>query len=255
VPSRDEAVVALQESIERLYEVFARYPLKEGVHACSHCYPESYAALAALLYAKPLRELSAEELGQYAFEALSTWGDESDWRHFLPRILELHCETREIGDFQLAMEKLGRARWRIWQTDEQTAVHDYLTALWWYLLLAPYYEQDLHWKEIIWILVTRLEGIAIALGDLSPFLQMWRDAKDPQALMLLAWFVLRFQQDLLRGRIEPQAYWIDEHTRQQVLDWLREPETQQMLIQAAALGEDPESVEQATAILHVIPDG
>ena len=77
---------ALHEAVERLYEVFARYPLITPVTGCPCCTtPADYAMLAS----KPLRQLTAKDLRKYATKALTTWGDVNDFRHFLPRLFEL----------------------------------------------------------------------------------------------------------------------------------------------------------------------
>ena len=42
-----------------------------------------------VLSAVPLRELTGEQVGPYSGWAMTTVGNERDYRHFLPRILEL----------------------------------------------------------------------------------------------------------------------------------------------------------------------
>src|SRR5689334_4808434 len=80
-----QAESVLQASVENLYTVFARYPLAEIEH-CKCCVtPEENARLSA----KPLRELTEADFGRYPGKAITTWGHDEDYKHFLPRLLEL----------------------------------------------------------------------------------------------------------------------------------------------------------------------
>jgi hypothetical protein len=54
-------VPTLQQTVDELYRVFARYPLHEGVTFCEHCIdPDEVAALHEI----PLREATPDQLGQ-----------------------------------------------------------------------------------------------------------------------------------------------------------------------------------------------
>jgi hypothetical protein len=78
--------VDLQLSIERLYEAFSHESRPSAVAGCPCCLTEDeYRTLVA----KDLRELSPDELTDYGSCALLTVGSESDFRYFLPRILEI----------------------------------------------------------------------------------------------------------------------------------------------------------------------
>ncbi len=93
---------AFKESVERLYQVFAKYPLREDTGMCPCCHdPEDRKRL----HAKPLRELSPEDLEPYTWSALLTWGDVEDFKHFLPRLFETisDCEA----EVEVLLEKLN----------------------------------------------------------------------------------------------------------------------------------------------------
>jgi hypothetical protein len=77
---------ALAEAIENLYRAFARYSLRKHVEGCPCCVRERDKRA---LESKPLRQLASSDLGRYAFKAMTTWGNQDDFRHFLPRIFEL----------------------------------------------------------------------------------------------------------------------------------------------------------------------
>ena len=76
----------LKDAIEGLYRVFERYPLRPSTEPCLHCHEPDEERV---LHEHLLRELSAEDLSGYAGEALMVWGTEVDFKHFLPRIMEI----------------------------------------------------------------------------------------------------------------------------------------------------------------------
>jgi hypothetical protein len=105
--------VQLREAIEGLYVAFAQYRLRERIDACKHCHSSDDDRL---LRSKRLRELGVQELHHYIWDAMTTWGDDYDYRHFLPRILEVYALaerlTDEIMDAPIVLEKLQYGKWR-----------------------------------------------------------------------------------------------------------------------------------------------
>src|SRR5438105_2663647 len=102
----------LQEAIEELYGVFVCYPLKK-MYGCDHCVlPEDYERLRA----KPLRELTWDEIEKFAHKAMTTWGDVEDFKHFLPRLFELLAYENQwpVSVDRLFSSKLQDADWRSW---------------------------------------------------------------------------------------------------------------------------------------------
>src|SRR5688572_11844593 len=77
---------ALAEAIEALYVAFGRYTLHHPVVGCPCC---TSAEDDRLVRSKPLRRLTAADLERFAFNAVSTLGTVGDFKHFLPRLLEL----------------------------------------------------------------------------------------------------------------------------------------------------------------------
>lgn len=116
-----------REEIERLYDVFSRYPRPSGLEGCPCC---TSAAEAVPLLRKPLRTLTAPELEHYAFKALTTWGTLDDYKYFIPRILELTDEGSLLCDTEVTLGKFHYGDFRDWPPDEQQAVRDYIFADW-----------------------------------------------------------------------------------------------------------------------------
>ena len=75
---------------------------------------------------KKLRELDAEDLGKYSLKAVTTWGDEYDFKHFLPRILELWDDC--VSHDMLFM-KLQYLHWETWPPQEKDAIVVYFESI------------------------------------------------------------------------------------------------------------------------------
>src|SRR2546430_7623713 len=73
---------------------------------------------------KPLRKLIAGDLERYAFKAITTWGEVHDFKHFLPRLLELAAEAGEVGHTapETLLHKLAFGQWRTWPRPEVEAI-------------------------------------------------------------------------------------------------------------------------------------
>ncbi len=85
----DKSIVQVSTSltiaIERLYQVFSRYKVLGMVEGCPHCVSDEDKAK---LHSKPLRKLEPDDVSRYSWKAMTTWGDVSDFKYFLPRLLE-----------------------------------------------------------------------------------------------------------------------------------------------------------------------
>jgi hypothetical protein len=89
----------LATALDELYRAFADYPAPRWVEACACCHepeegsPPHPERLIIMVSAPgvgtPLREISAAELKWFADDAPIVAGSDADWKHYLPRILEL----------------------------------------------------------------------------------------------------------------------------------------------------------------------
>lgn len=108
---------------------FARYPLRGSVAGCPCCVSTADHA-----------ELMRGDLRRYAFKAMTTWGDEVDFKHFLPVLLAELTPDADAGsghtvhggacDLQRLAGKLAYAHWHDWPQAEQRAVIACLQAWW-----------------------------------------------------------------------------------------------------------------------------
>ncbi len=217
-----DAQAALHAAIEALYAAFARYPLRPRVEGCPCCVDEGDVER---LHGRPLRALTADDLGNYAFSALYTWGTLDDFKHFLPRLLELVAHEPEWWvDPEVVTGRLSYAGWRDWPEPERAAIEAYFGALWRFVLVADPGEAGARHIAV----GSGLCAIAQAADELGPFLDQWRRAchEETAALWHLARYVngnaaALFQKGKLDG-----SFWRErEGPMGRVIAWLLDPLT------------------------------
>lgn len=247
-PPKARAGKALQEAIEGLYSTFAVYPLRPSIEGCNHCIsPEDHARI----HSRPLRELTADDLEEYSYSAMNTWGNEDDLRHFLPRLLELIAFNTSYLCPPVVVLKLHDAGWRTWPQEEQAAIEAYLSALWAFALECfPYADPD------GWTAEECLCTIAQVVDDLGPFLDHWRRSESRAALCHLALLIYENAALLPEDPMSLNNGFWDERQPQmdQVTEWLLDPSTGVMLEQAKQ--QSPEwisELEQASQEYSVWP--
>ena len=107
----------MQTVIAELYRVFKPYRLGDDFSGCSHCVSERESRELAAIR---LRDLQAADLNRYSFKAMTTWGTVRDFKHFLPRLLELAAEDLLQLEFpETLFGKLTYGKWRSWTRRER----------------------------------------------------------------------------------------------------------------------------------------
>jgi hypothetical protein len=155
--------VALAEAVDRLYVAFAAEPKPADLEACPCCV--SREQVAALLGPDDLRTLPADTVADYAAHAMTTVGSASDFRYFLPRLLQLAVtDGFDWPDLEIAVGRLRLAGWLAWPADQQRAVRDVLCALW---------DQTLRQHPSNPDADTVLCAIGNAENDLTSYLATW----------------------------------------------------------------------------------
>ena len=126
-PCRRVGVMSRAAAIEDLYRVFDKYPRFQGYLGCTHCVDE---ATQDGLRPVPLRALGVEEVRPVANNAgLGTFGEASDFKHFLPRLCELLAgEGRAQLSGTLIFAGLRIHGFPSWPEGERGAVLAYLRA-------------------------------------------------------------------------------------------------------------------------------
>ncbi len=172
--SFEEKQKALQTAIEKLYDAFSSYPLRAPVESCPCCVTSEDKKR---LVSKPLRQLEEDDLRRYSTKAMTTWGDKNDFKHFLPRILDLLATGHLLGSgADFLPNKLNYAEWQMWPEDEKNAIQGFLLALWNFVLDGG------RTGDVAdnWI-----DSISQVVSDLAPFLQAWEQNNSAEAYDLL----------------------------------------------------------------------
>jgi len=120
----------LENSIQNLYDVFQKYTIKGNLRerSCKCCVSND--EIRELLL-KPLKELLYDDIYHFMTSVVSTYGDIEDYKHFLPRILDLmgNSDVNLIDDF-LTFEKLNYSEWETWDDNEVAAIEKFIEELW-----------------------------------------------------------------------------------------------------------------------------
>ena len=197
----------LRLKIEELYRAFSAYPRPDKMHAAPERNVEQ---ILKGLSSAPLRQLDAEVLDDYAFWAMTTVGDATDYLHFLPRIIELSTiEGGWIGlDPEIVASKLDYADWQTWDPSLRSAIRDVFTAAWARARLQHPDEEDA--SGWLW-------GIARLGMDIGSGLDGWLEFRTPDSMAQLAWFVM-----LSESLFENLQYddWESVNVRRQIADWI-----------------------------------
>ncbi|WP_353777023.1 hypothetical protein [Winogradskyella sp. 3972H.M.0a.05] len=116
------------DTINNLYKVFSPYTVIGDLsdRSCPCCIDRLDRKA---LFSKPLRELSEDDLGFYMRKAITTLGSVNDYKHFLPRILELVALSSEVKDDFIDFEKLNYGNWLSWKEEEVFAIKLFFTTL------------------------------------------------------------------------------------------------------------------------------
>lgn len=197
----------LAQVIESLYRRFAYHRASFQCYCTCCVTPEDIRRLMS----KRLRELSGEDLEQYVRKAMTTWGDVEDFKHFLPRIVELFlCGSRQIESYEVAV-KLKEAQWLEWPREECEVVLDAWDVAWRTLLKSG--------SSRAYASAFRfLKDISEFEPDISRWLKLWTDQEGYWPRWHLADFINDFLGEMWRNKVSPSL--------PQIAEWLRLPTIQ-----------------------------
>jgi hypothetical protein len=209
--------LALRDAIEPLYEAFSQYRLRERIDGFNYGHRSDDERL---LWSKGLRELGALELHHYIRRAMTTWGDDYDFRHFLPRILEIYALNESLTDEfinpEIVLGKLQYACWTNWPLSEQEAIKRYLSAVW-----ISKINHEFPWEKFSPSFIEDwLCAIRQAEDDLEPYLSTWESADSSAAVGNLSHLIVSVQDELTKKKLL-NAFWANrEFQSAQVVNWL-----------------------------------
>jgi len=233
----------LQHLIDDCYEVFASYPPPRVLDASPLRDP---VAILKTLTSAPLRDLTGEQLGAYAGWAMTTVGDDRDYRHFLPRILELAVfDARWQGlDPPIIAGKLNHGGWQTWPPEEQAAIRALFAEAWHYGFEQHPDESD----PSGWLC-----GIAIIGGGLDAALEAWLSSASPNAVLQLVEFFRSNAEPLIGDRAE-RNFWdgAGDAAIERMRGWLRSEAVLDLLLSAQVRPEDQWRLDHALLVLNAV---
>ncbi len=118
----------IKNIISQIYKIFSKYPENRKIQASTS--NEELIKWNNQIFSKPLKELTQDELSNFVSKTMTTYGELSDFKHFLPRILELISEYKAPYDLEILFSKLEYGNWKKWKNDEKKIIENYMLELW-----------------------------------------------------------------------------------------------------------------------------
>lgn len=188
----------------------------------------------------PLRQLSSNALTKFSMKALTTWGNEDEFRHYLPRMLELIVCEPGWTEITTLFGKLRTGDWRTWPCDEQRAIETYFVTLWRAMLRG----------EIDVSLADLALGASNAGLPLGEAISLWRQSTGVDPALQLAYLILLERNELLHSGTFGHR-WSDE-TRQELATLVHSAECRQRLEDAFFQLEDPAQVDIVSRAVGIL---
>lgn len=213
----------LRSAIEQSYETFAGIPCPRKLDASPYRNADE---ILRTLTSAPLRELDAERIGPYAGWAITTVGNDSDYRHFLPRIFEL-AVTDPVwlgADPPVMARKLNMGGWRTWPANQQSAVlHVFHAAL---TSMTERHPDNWPSTAADWFC-----GIATLGEPVTPAFECWRASTHANAALNMAGFIISESKNIRRNGMVRCSFWheVNEEVRREVAKLLLEKRTKVFL--------------------------
>ncbi|HPH17866.1 MAG TPA: hypothetical protein PLE32_03785 [Haliscomenobacter sp.] len=133
--------------------------------------------------------MKAEDLAPYVMKAVLSWGKVEDFKHFLPRLLELIAATGLAYGYEVVLGKLEYAKWNEWEETEKDAIRAFLLA-WWAESLT---------NNETWGLL-QIKDLYPFFGDVAPFLERWSIDVNDHSFRNLIHFILSNYHDLVERK-------------------------------------------------------
>jgi hypothetical protein len=226
----------LQRSIENLYRVFAKYSLKSKIEGCPCCVGKRDNRG---LHSKSLRDLTGEDLSYFGFKAMTTFGDVEDFKHFLPRLFEIAINGDFAYNDEILFGKLDSANWQNWDEKEKTALKNFFFEL--FSNAVDFDEQNAYLTE------TYLIGIATAVDDISPYLDLWLENITTNKIETLHYFVVECNYGMSAAFLAK-----DSRQRELIVNWLTSIKTINMLESNFLSNQESKTNSKLSAILEVV---
>lgn len=209
--------IDLIRSISHLYDVFE--PYKARNMQGSPLYGDLVEKWNRQLLSKPMRDLDQDDLSLFAGKAVTTWGTVIDFKHFLPRILELIAENRDPCAFDFFVGKLHYTDWKSWNKKEVDAIETFLFTF--FSSLVHNFNQETSFQ-----LDDYFFSILYTCCHPEKYLKTWEEDTSFNASLGLSMFIQEHEKDIFSLRAN--TYYQDriktyEHTSKLIREWFISP--------------------------------
>ncbi len=205
-------------ALENLYAAF-KSPVPRRIDGCPCCVDGKRVDR---MHDVPLRDLTADDLNRYSFSVFTTVGSESDFRYFLPRILEITANDSGYINVEVILGKLWLAGWRSWPEADRRPVIDFIDA--WFDITCHQPIED-EW-DMPYELDSLICGIARTGLDVAHYLQRLLGCPD----QLRAFHALNGRRLADENRLT-NGFWADHEAQAATLiKFLNSAEVQAVLL-------------------------
>ena len=167
--------------IEELYSTFGKYKTKSKLEG-SPIY-DDLTIWVKELKSKELKKLSEEDLSRFAGKVILTWGNEDDYKYYLPRIFELTALYKTPYDIWTLYSRLEDANWLKWDIDEQNLINKFTLELWNNIL-------NENSETVNYLFKDYFHTFAFYFPNFSIILDKWETHKNPTSTIHLSNYIL-----------------------------------------------------------------
>ncbi|MBN1500491.1 MAG: hypothetical protein JW982_10055 [Spirochaetes bacterium] len=209
----------INNSINKLYEIFSNVPRPVKIDACPCCVDKKQIFT---LLNKQLREITPDEMSGYASSVFLTAGSENDFRYFLPRILDILINN---SGWWPDPEIIGRAMqsygWNRFTENEQSAISNFFDSVLITDINSPDSDGD--------FINTWLCTVSYFYPDWDKYLEII--TKKPKALVSL---YECHSNTLMRNKLS-DGFWNDSPKDQEFINWINSDKIKSLIKNAYGL--------------------
>ena len=209
----------LRSAVEQSYQEFADVncprtletsPLRDGNE------------ILQTLTSSPLKNLADEQIGPYSGWAITTVGNDRDYRHFLPRIFDLAVtDPVWLGtEPPVIAGKLNMGTWRTWPANQQTAVLHVFNAA--FDAMIERHPDAWPSNAADWFC-----GIAILGEAIAPVIERWRTSTEANAALNMGGLINAHSKSMRKLGEVQGSFWeeVNREVRRDVAKLLLEERT------------------------------
>lgn len=173
----------LKNTIVDCYRQFAGYDAPSELDVCTACCVEL--KIEEEMRTLPLSELTEKHFYQYNSSAKGDVQPVDEIKYYLPRMLELLAEGKEIHfATELYLDRLGRCSRQVFSYQEWKAIENFCVALFEHELTFYPWEDNQRIVGLIENVFDMLLMFDIGGLDIQPFLDIWTERDTPQATLI-----------------------------------------------------------------------